>query len=129
MGKPAPAPKPKPVGKPAPPKPRPGKPAPAPKPKPVGKPAPRKPVGKPAPPKKAPTKKAASAKGEAKPGGKGEVTRATNLMRARKCQELLTEWQKAYASSIPIEKDKRYHTYYNDCKKKGTPIPNGPKPK
>ena len=120
MGKPAPAPKPKPVGKPAPPV-R----------KPVGKPAPpvKKPVGKPAPAKKAPAKKAAPAKGEAKPGGKGEVTRATNLMRSRKCQELLPEWQKAYASSIPIEKDKRYHTYYNDCKKKGTPIPNGPKPK
>ena len=43
------------------------------------------------PSKKAPAKKAA-AKAEAKPAGRGEVTRATNLMRARKCQELLPEW-------------------------------------
>ena len=27
-----------------------------------------------------------------------------------------------------IEKDKRYINYYNDCKRKGTPIPNGPVP-
>ena len=45
-----------------------------------------------APAKKAPAKKATAAKGEAKPAGRGEVTRATNLMRARKCQELLPEW-------------------------------------
>ena len=50
-------------------------------------------------------------------------------MHARKCQELLPEWKKAYASSIPIEQDKRYINYYNECERKGTPIPNGPVPK
>ena len=50
-------------------------------------------------------------------------------MRARKCQNLLPEWQKAYKSSLPIEQDKRYHNYYRECERKGTPIPNGPKPK
>ena len=108
MGKPAPAPKPKPVGKPAPAKKPVGKPAPAPKPAPAKKmsyldAAKKGHKANPGPAKKrAPAKKATSSKGEAKPGGKGEVTRATNLMRARKCQELLPEWQKAYASSIPI---------------------------
>ena len=46
----------------------------------------------PEPAKKTPAKKATAPKEEAKPAGKGGITRATNLMRARKCQELLPEW-------------------------------------
>ena len=59
---------------------------------------------------------------------RGTVTRATNLMRARKCQELCPE-AKVYKDKFNgIQNDKRYKMYYNDCKRKGTPIPNGPVP-
>ena len=67
---------------------------------------------------------------EPAPAGRGKVTRATNLSRARKCQELLPEADKAYANdkAHPIEKNTDYAWYYNECKRKGTPIPNGPEP-
>ena len=56
------------------------------------------------------------------------MTRATNLMRARKCQELLPEAKKPYDRFMPIEENKMYANYYRECIRKGTPIPNGPAP-
>lgn len=85
-----------------------------------------KPTTPPTPPKKT---KPATKKEPAKSEGTRTVTRATNLYRARKCQSMLPEWQKAYATSKPINHDGRYVWRYNECAKKGTPIPNGPKPK
>ena len=49
-------------------------------------------------------------------------------MRARKCQELLPEAQKPYSKFMPIENNLAYQNYYEECVKKGTPIPNGPAP-
>ena len=56
------------------------------------------------------------------------MTRATNLMRARKCQELLPE-AKVYKDKFNgIANDKRYANYWRECQRKKTPIPNGPVP-
>ena len=49
-------------------------------------------------------------------------------MRARKCQELLPEAKVNRDKFNGIQNDKRYVNYYNECKRKGTPIPNGPEP-
>ena len=59
----------------------------------------------------------------------GTITRASNMRRAEKCEELGPEWAKAYKNSIHINADRRYVYRYNKCMEKGTPIPNGPVPK